>query len=455
LQHLHPLLPPGTVLFSSRAPIGYVAIAASALATNQGFKSLIPHVGVSSEYVYYYLKGSKNIAERFASSTTFLEVSKSRFSRIPVPLAPLGEQQRIVAKIEELFSQLDAGVAALQKAKAQLQRYRQAVLKAAVSGELTREWRQAHKDELETASLLLQRILEERRAKWEAEQLEKMKVKGKAPKDDKWKQNYREPGAPDETDLPELPDTWAWTRLDVVCDKVQDGSHFSPQVQYDESGEDRYRYITAKNIREGGLDLSGVTYVDRSFHDSIYGRCDPERGDVLLVKDGVNTGTATINELAEEFSLLSSVALLKPSRAGLDARYLRYYLSSPGGLSTITGAMTGTAIKRIILGTLKTSRIALPPLAEQQVIAEEVDRRLSLVHDVQKAVDQCLHCSERMRRSILKRAFEGGLVPQDPADEPASLLLERIMAGKASHKAPDKPRNNVRGQDTSRQMELF
>ncbi|MBG1258210.1 restriction endonuclease subunit S [Nostoc commune] len=125
-----------------------------------------------------------------------------------LPFPSLTEQYRILEKIEELFTQLDAGVELLKKVKAKLKRYRQAVLKAAVEGNLTKEWRTAHQGELEPASVLLERILKQRREKWEAEQLAKMKAQGKTPKDDSWKLKYKEAIAPDTSNLPELPDGW-------------------------------------------------------------------------------------------------------------------------------------------------------------------------------------------------------------------------------------------------------
>ena len=122
-------------------------------------------------------------------------------ARVPVP--PEREQERIVAKIDELFSELDAGVASLQRARALLKKYRQAVLKAAVTGELTRDWRERHKGEIrETGADLLQRILKARRAAWEAAELKKLRAKGNRPKDDRWKQKYKEPQPPDTTGLP-------------------------------------------------------------------------------------------------------------------------------------------------------------------------------------------------------------------------------------------------------------
>ena len=140
--------------------------------------------------------------------------------RLPdLPIPPLDEQERIVAKIDELFSELDAGVASLKRARALLKKYRQAVLKAAVTGELTRDWRERHKGEIrESGAELLQRILKARRAAWEAAELKKLRAKGKPPKDDRWKQKYKEPQPPDTTGLPALPEGWVWATFEqLVC----------------------------------------------------------------------------------------------------------------------------------------------------------------------------------------------------------------------------------------------
>ncbi len=225
-----------------------------------------------------------------------------------------------------------------------------------------------------------------------------------------------------------LPQGWAWAQLGDVCTKVQDGTHFSPQVQYDELGEGRYLYITAKNIKADGVDLSNVTYIEKTFHDSIYTRCNPEQGDVLLTKDGVKTGVATVNQLKEPFSLLSSVALLKPDRDCLDSYYLKHYLNSPVGFKMITGQMTGTAIKRIVLQKVKTSLIPVPPFAEQKRIVSELERYLPRIDAGVAALKRAQANLKRYKASVLKAVCEGRLVPQDPNDEPASALLERILA---------------------------
>lgn len=149
------LLPEGSVLFTSRAPIGYVAIASNPISTNQGFKSFVLKEGILPEYVYWYLKGSKDLAESLASGTTFLELSGAKAKQLPIPLAPIDQQKLIVSEIEKQLSRLDEAVAGLKRIKANLKRYKASVLKAAVEGKLTEEWRlsareRAQVDELES-----------------------------------------------------------------------------------------------------------------------------------------------------------------------------------------------------------------------------------------------------------------------------------------------------------------
>jgi len=330
----------GDVLAAKITPcmeIGKVAIARG-LKNGIGFGSTEFHViralaDISREYVLFYLLQERIRREARLNMTGAvgqLRVPAAFLDALDLPLPPAPEQRRIVAMIEELFSKLDAGVEELEKAKAQLKRYRQSVLKAAFSGELTGDWRKKRlatsKEPPETAQELLERIREERKRLATSE--------GR-----KWK----EPPTLDTSELPELPEGWAWARMDAVNHRIQDGTHFSPTEQFDSPGDDRYPYVTSKNIRDWGMELDDITYVSEGTHRPIYDRCNPELGDVLLVKDGVNTGTVTTNTLDGEFSLLSSVALLKPIRHGLNPDYLRYYLASPIGQRMIAGRMSGVS----------------------------------------------------------------------------------------------------------------
>ncbi|CBK42330.1 putative Type I restriction-modification system, specificity subunit [Nitrospira defluvii] len=166
---------------------------------------------------------------------------------------------------------------------------------------------------------------------------------------------------------------WQTKKLRDVCVTIQDGAHESPQRQFDSPGKGRFLYITSKNIRNNCLDLGNVSYVEEDFHNRIYPRCKPSVGDVLLTKDGANTGNVTLNTLDEPFSLLSSVCLIKTKPDALKPGFLSYYIQSPDGLESITGQMTGAAIKRIILRDIKLAPIPIPPLSEQRRIVGILD----------------------------------------------------------------------------------
>ena len=222
------LMPSGSIHFSSRAPIGYVVISKEKMSTNQGFKSLVPADGIFNEYVYYFLKSAKQLAENRASGTTFKELSGKAFSLLPIPIAPYKEQLRIVAKIELLFSDLDNGIENFKKAQEQLKIYRQAVLKKAFVGELTRKWREEQTG-LPSAEELLQQIKEEREKHFQ-KQLDEWKKavkewedKGKGGKKPSRPKKPKElPPLSEEglNELPELPEVWFWKKIGNICECI-------------------------------------------------------------------------------------------------------------------------------------------------------------------------------------------------------------------------------------------
>ena len=159
---------------------------------------------------------------------------------------------------------------------------------------------------------------------------------------------------------------WEEKILGKICLKITDGSHHSPKYLYPEKAPGLFPYVTSKNIRNNYMDFSKLQYVDIDFHQPNYARCAPELGDVLLTKDGAKTGNITINTLDEPFSLLSSVALIRPDRKKLNPSFLKFYVQSPLGFKSITGKMTGAAIKRIILKNIKTAKINMPKVELQK-----------------------------------------------------------------------------------------
>jgi len=232
-------------------------------------------------------------------------------------------------------------------------------------------------------------------------------------------------------DLP-LPTLWAWAVASEVCEKIQDGTHFSPKKQLPTGP---YPYVTAKNVKPYGLDRSNLAYLEEEEHRAIYERSDVKTGDVLLVKDGVNAGDAAINTFDGEISLLSSVCFLRPRSDALTATFLRYFLLSPQGYTALTGKMTGTAIRRIVLHRVRALRVPVAPLEEQRRVTSALDSYLSRLDDAVATLEQVQRNLKRYRASVLKAAVEGRLVPTEAKlarkegrdYEPADVLLARIL----------------------------
>ena len=193
------------------------------------------------------------------------------------------------------------------------------------------------------------------------------------------------------------PQKWKVQKLNDVCIKINDGTHFSPESF--PHGE--YKYITAKNIRIWGLDLTKVTYVSEEIHRGIYERCDPKKGDVLYIKDGATTGIAIVNPLDEEFSLLSSVALLRPNTNQLTAIYLRDFLNYPAIYEKIRGSMAGAAITRLTVAKIRQIEIPVPQLDLQKkyvIRREQIDKS-------KFAVEESIRKLELLKKALMQKYF--------------------------------------------------
>lgn len=202
---------------------------------------------------------------------------------------------------------------------------------------------------------------------------------------------------------------WPLITLDDCCSKVTDGTHHSPKVQFSQRLSGTYPYVTSKNIRNNYIDLSKISYVEESFHREVYSRCKPAVGDVLLTKDGANTGQVVVNTIDEPFSLLSSVCLLKPEREMLSPHFLCYFLQSPQGTSSLVSEMTGAAIKRLILKTIKKATIPLPPLDEQNRLIKFLDEGRKLAERLHTNNERSIKLYTELKASLLSQAFAGEL----------------------------------------------
>jgi type I restriction enzyme S subunit len=342
-------------------------------------------------------------------------VNGTTLAKIVLPLPPLPEQHRIVAKIEELFTKLDAGVAALKKAKAQLQRYRQSVLKDAFSGKLTQAWREAHKGELEPAAALLERIKAER----------KKNAKGK----------YKEPPPVDASNLPKLPEGWVWATIETIC--IIQGGYAFKSSEYKKDGIPLLRISNIKNHRI--TFEQDTVYLDPTLLKSFY-EYKVSSGDILIALSGATTGKYGVCRNAGIALLNQRVGRLKfYSRSAVISDYVFHYLEIIR--SQILTQAYGAAQPNISTNELSEFVIPLSSTAEQHQIVSEIERRFSIAEEVEKVIDHSLKQAERLRQSILQRAFAGKLVPQDPNDEPAEKLLERIQAERQKHEAEGKAKS--------------
>src|SRR5579883_625692 len=399
---------------------------------------------LSLEYAYYVL-GYLQLGT-LDRSTAIPGLNRDDAYSRPFPLPPLAEQRRIVAAIETQFTRLDAGVAALKALLAKLKRYRAAVLKAAVEGRLTEEWRAAHPD-VEPAEVLLQRILQERRQAWEQAELEKYAGAGKAPPRG-WQAKYSEPTPPDIASMPALTTGWCWATIGQLVARSEYGT--SVKCRYDASG---LPVLRIPNIVAGVVDVSDLKFATEPLHltsgDAL------QQGDLLMCRTNGSVSligkTALIQKPFDQVHTFASYLLrfrfVLPDTL---PRWVHLYAMSPQGRRFIErNAASSAGQHNVSLTLIHSMPVPLPTIAEQEQIVAEVDRRLSVVSEIEPQVEVQLKRSERLRQSILSRAFAGKLVPQDPNDEPAEALLARIRCT-SSGARPQAPSSGPRGQEQSR-----
>lgn len=241
----------------------------------------------------------------------------------------------------------------------------------------------------------------------------------------------------------ELPEGWEWANLRSLCSKITDGTHHSPV----NGAEGKYKYITAKNIKPWGLDLTNITYIDEQTHKEIYARCDVKKGDILYIKDGATTGVAIVNPLDEEFSLLSSVGVFRP-KENIDSNYLRYALNSPMVKKTMLANMAGVAITRLTLTKLKAAMIPLAPLDQQKRIVAKIEELFSHIDAGVEGLKKTQRLLKQYRQSVLKAAVTGELTKEWREEnkdkvESAEKLLDRVLEkkqqmAKGNYKEPER-----------------
>ncbi len=368
-------------ILSRTLPIGVSEVVGT---MNQDLKGIHPSPGIEPYFIAYQLMSQERaILDRCCKDgTTVASIEVPRFRSYKVAIAPSNEQRRIVAKIEELFSDLDAGVAALERVRANLKRYRAAVLKAAVEGKLTEDWRAQHPD-TEPASVLLDRILTDRRCHWEQAQLAKFAEAGRQPPSG-WQKSYGEPVEPDLTDVPTFPESWCVAGIEQLTSTITSGSRDWSQYYGRGSGT----FLMAQNVRMGRLDLSFRQAVDPPENSRDRARSQIEQGDILITIVGANTGDVcrAPSSLPEHY-VCQSVALARPLQPAI-ARFVEAYMTShDNGQRQFRRYIYGAGRPHLSFDQIKMTAVLLPPLEEQAVIVSEVERRLSIVDEIEAQVE--------------------------------------------------------------------
>ncbi|PRY87077.1 restriction endonuclease subunit S [Mongoliibacter ruber] len=409
----------------------------------------------SQKYLYYFLDSQFSYVNSNTKGTGIPHVDPQILWGIEMPLPPFNEQHRIVSKIEELFSELDNGVSNLKLSQNQLKVYRQALLKHAFEGKLTEQWRKENNPE--PAEKLLERIKEERQ-KLQEQEIKEWKAAVKA-----WEKDGkigRKPGKPKASRvisqipnekkalLSELPEGWKWSQSGNLFLYVTSGSRGWADF-YSESGSIFIR-ITNLNFDTLDLDLRPEKIQFVIPPDNSEGvRTKVNEGDFLFSITGY-LGMFAIAPKLDDAYVNQHVALVRPSKLN-NLKYLGYWIiAKNGGFYFLNEKNKGAVKAGLNLNDILEFPIPICSFEEQNIISNRLDFQFSIIDNLEKTIESGLQKSEALRQSILKKAFEGKLVPQDPNDEPASELLERIQAEKKKYLEEQKQQKKRKPKNTKK-----
>lgn len=399
---------------------------------NQHIFRVVPDDGlVDKAFLFHWLKVAIDqlLDSEHLHGSTMKHINRGPFLAHRIPLPPLREQQRIAEALEELLSDLDAGVAELKAAQRKLAQYRQSLLKAAVQGELTADWRAAQRNPQETGAELLQRILTERRARWEQKQLAKFAEQGKTPSKG-WQAKYSAAAQPDTSSLPPLPENWVWTSLDCLIEDGPQNGLYVPSEKYGRGAPilriDDYQIGWSRQSNAlSRVDTDAATSQTYAL----------KAGDLVINR--VNSMThlgkcICIQDSMEGVLFESNLMRLSLSRR-VSAKFFELYLGSLAGRARlIKDAKWAVNQASINQQDVRRTAVPLPPYQEQITAVEILGLQYDVIDAQLATVVRTQKQSVLQRKNLLKAAFSGELVSQDLSDEPASVLLARVRAARAT-----------------------
>lgn len=440
------LIPEGSILIVVRSGILSrilpVAINHLPVTINQDMRAFVPAPEISPRFIAWQLLANQReiLGKCSKDGTTVASIEAVALASYPFALPPAAEQHRIVAKIEELFSELDQGVASLKTAREQLKVYRQSLLKNAFEGKLTAAWRAAHADQLEPAAALQQRIARERETRYQ-QQLADWQSQGKPGPKPKAPKPLPPLTTEELAELPELPAGWGWIRVGELVDRVTVGFVGPMKDEYLEEG---VPFLRSQNVRENRFDPEGLKFVSETFHQSL-SKSALSAGDVVVVRSGSIGVSCVIPEHLGEANC-SDLVIVKTPRH-VSSHLLAYYMNWQT-LGRVKQKMVGVALVHFNTKSVEGFAYPLCSEREQQQIEKLLAEKLSEADQLDQTLATALQQADALRQAILKKAFHGQLVKQDPNEEPATVLLERIRAAQGAAKQSlgvrgRKPKSNV------------
>lgn len=400
---LVPKIPKDSITVTCIGNLGRVAITKEKSATNQQINSAIPNEKVEPKYLFHYLRTIREWMENEASATTVAIINKTKFSAALIRLPPSkANQKRIADKLDSVLAKVEAAQARLDKIPAVLKRFRQSVLAAATSGELTKDWREKNNEDL---SAYKQNLELSRYKSWLANKEREYEKKGKHPKSDDWRNKYSPRFELSEDISSFIPSSWLSLRLEYIADVVDPNpSHRNPK--YFETG---FHFIsTAQFCGYDDFDLTTCKYVEKTTIDEQRERCNYSKRSIAFSRKGTIGETRILN-LQIPFALLDSVCVINPDSL-VDHRYLNYFLRGKLATIQVNNKTKGVALKQVSVGAVRELTIALPSLQEQEVIVRKVEELLSHGENVEKQYKAAKARLDKLTQSILAKAFKGELV---------------------------------------------
>jgi len=376
----------------------------------------IPWSSIDKKFLLFYLDTytAKKMSELGMRGVGMNNISLGNVKSIPVTLCPENEQKRIVKKIEILFDRLNKTKKELAKIPPLIKKFRQSVLAKAFNGELTKEWREKQKD-LEPASILLERIRTERK-----------KQLGK---------KYKEPEPIDTSNLLELPEGWEWATISEITlpekDSMVDGP-FGSDLKVSEYTNRGVPLIRLQNIERFHFKPENLRFISPKKADEL-ARHSFKPGDIVITKLGKPLGKSCIIPIDQKPGIfVADIVRVRPNIKEFDREYLVFAINSFIAQLQFSSLTKGTTRPRVNLKQMREINIPIAPFEEQKHIVEKIKKILSFIDSIDKSVHSAIAHSEELTQSILAKAFRGELVEQDPNDEPAAILLEKIAKKKST-----------------------